>query len=270
MKDRNQYGEWRGVGPSSYLGPRLAVRDGRGSYIMSTGMLISVPFTDTLTRHDDTMTFQQTLEKTPWWQQSASRPVAWLAAVVLQLPDSTTCYPPKPPPTFKHDNLNELLLQRWWRPLTSLSSRRAGHSRPGPHSCRCQSRCSWERCRRSRSCSAPRRCIGEQLDHVSPPLEGGFQAFLLLPHLGADVLPAGDRSPAKCLVKFKSGNDASSMMHKIGRWYFYFQRWTNKTTRQVVLSTQARALLELRLIVVQLFVESNQSENDETSNPSIR
>ena len=57
MKDRNQYGEWRGVGPSSYLGPRLAVRDGRGSYIMSTGMLISVPFTDTLTRHDDTMTF---------------------------------------------------------------------------------------------------------------------------------------------------------------------------------------------------------------------
>ena len=57
------------------------------------------------------------------------------------------------------------------------------------------------------------------------------------------------------------------MMHKIGRWYFYFQRWTNKTTRQVVLSTQARALLELRLIVVQLFVESNQSENDETSNP---
>ena len=57
MKDRNQYGEWRGMGPSSYLGPRLAVRDGRGSYIMSTGMLISVPFTDTLTRHDDTMTF---------------------------------------------------------------------------------------------------------------------------------------------------------------------------------------------------------------------
>ena len=57
MKDRNQYGEWRGVGPSSYLGPRLAVRDGRGSYIMSTGMLISVPFTDTLTRHDDTMIF---------------------------------------------------------------------------------------------------------------------------------------------------------------------------------------------------------------------
>ena len=181
--------------------------------------------------------------------------------------DSTTCYPPKPPPTFKHDNLDELLLQRWWRPLTSLSSPRAGHSRPGPHSCRCQSRCSWERCRRSRSCSAPRRCIGEQLDHVSPPLEGGFQAFLLLPHLGADVLPAADRSPAKCLVKFKSGNDASSMMHKIGRWYFYFQRWTNKTTKQVVLSIQARALLELRLIVVQLFVESNQSENDETSNP---
>ena len=121
--------------------------------------------------------------------------------------------------------------QRWWRPLTSLSSPRAGHSRPGPHSCRCQSRCSWERCRRSRSCSAPRRYIGEQLDHVSPPLEGGFQAFLLLLHLGADVLPAGDRSPAKCLVKFESGNDASSMMHKIGRWYFYFQRWTNKTTR---------------------------------------
>ena len=57
MKDRNQYGEWRGMGPSSYLGPRLAVRDGRGSYIMSTGMLISVPFTDTLSRHDDTMTF---------------------------------------------------------------------------------------------------------------------------------------------------------------------------------------------------------------------
>ena len=114
--------------------------------------------------------------------------------------DSTTCYPPKPPPTFKHDNLDELLLQRWWRPLTSLSSPRAGHSRPGPHSCRCQSQCSWERCRRSRSCSAHRRCIEEQLDHVSPPLEGGFQAFLLLPHLGADVPPAGDRSPAKCLV----------------------------------------------------------------------
>ena len=44
------------MGPSSYLGPRLAVRDGRGSYIMSTGMLISVPFTDTLTRNDDILT----------------------------------------------------------------------------------------------------------------------------------------------------------------------------------------------------------------------
>ena len=33
--------------------------------------------------------------------------MAWLAAVVLQLPDSTTCYPPKPPPTFKHDRDDE-------------------------------------------------------------------------------------------------------------------------------------------------------------------
>ena len=39
----------------------------------------------------------------------------------------------------------------------------------------------------------------------------------------------------------------------------------NKTS--CVVNSSPGALLELRLIVVQLFVESNQSENDETSNP---